>query len=59
MATRRHSTLGLKKGLENLECLRRKLVAITAHFAGFEAQSLNVHAGRSKEANSDFALSSG
>jgi hypothetical protein len=35
--------LGLNKGLKNLEPLRRKLVAITDRFAGFEAQSLNVH----------------
>jgi len=34
--------LGLNKGLENLECLRRKLAAITDRFAGIEAQSLNV-----------------
>jgi hypothetical protein len=39
----RMKDLGLNKGLENLECLRRKLVAITDRFAGFEAQSLNVH----------------
>jgi hypothetical protein len=35
--------LGLNKGLKNLEPLRRKLLAITDRFAGFEAQSLNVH----------------
>jgi len=35
--------LGLNKGLKNLECLRQKLVGITDRFAGFEAQSLNVH----------------
>jgi hypothetical protein len=35
--------LGLNKGIQNLECLRRKLVAITDRFADFEAQSLNVH----------------
>jgi hypothetical protein len=35
--------LGLNKGPENLERLRQKLVAITDRFAGFEAQSLNVH----------------
>ncbi len=34
---------GLKKRLENLACLRQKLVAVTDRFAGFEAQSLNVH----------------
>ena len=39
----RMKDLGLNKGLENLECLRQKLVAITDRFAGFEAQSLNVH----------------
>ena len=39
----RMKDLGLKKGLENLECLRQKLVALTDRFAGFEAQSLNVH----------------
>ena len=39
----RMKDLGLNKELENLECLRRKLVAITDRFAGFEAQSLNVH----------------
>jgi len=35
--------LGLNKGLKNLEVLRRRLVSITDRFAGFEAQSLNVH----------------
>jgi hypothetical protein len=39
----RMKDLGLNKGLENLECLRQKLVAVTDRFAGFEAQSLNVH----------------
>jgi hypothetical protein len=39
----RMKDLGLNKGLQNLECLRQKLVAITDRFAGFEAQSLNVH----------------
>jgi len=34
---------GLNKGLENLERLRQKLVGISDRFAGFEAQSLNVH----------------
>ena len=38
----RMKDLGLKKGLEK-ECLRQKLAAITDRFAGFEAQSLNVH----------------
>jgi hypothetical protein len=35
--------LGLNKGLENLGKLRQKLVAIPDRFAGFEAQSMNVH----------------
>jgi hypothetical protein len=39
----RMKDLGLNKGLKNLELLRRKLGAITDRFAGFEAQSLNVH----------------
>jgi hypothetical protein len=39
----RMKDLGLNKGLENLERLRQKLVAVTDRFAGFEAQSLNVH----------------
>jgi hypothetical protein len=39
----RMKDLGLNKGLKNLETLRRKLVAATDRFAGFEAQSLNVH----------------
>jgi hypothetical protein len=39
----RMKDLGLNKGLENLQCLRQKLVAITDRFADFEAQSLNVH----------------
>jgi hypothetical protein len=39
----RMKDLGLNKGLKNLEPLRRKLDAITDRFAGFEAQSLNVH----------------
>jgi len=39
----RMKDLGLNKGLKNLECLRQRLVAITDRFAGFEAQSLNVH----------------
>jgi hypothetical protein len=39
----RMKDLSLNKGLKNLEPLRRKLVAITDRFAGFEAQSLNVH----------------
>jgi hypothetical protein len=39
----RMKDLGLKKGLKNLGALRQKLVGITDRFAGFEAQSLNVH----------------
>jgi hypothetical protein len=39
----RMKDLGLKKGLENLPLLRKKLVAITDRFAAFEAESLNVH----------------
>lgn len=35
--------LGLNKGLENLNALRRKLVAVTDHMAGSEAELLNVH----------------
>jgi hypothetical protein len=39
----RMKDLGFNKGLENLERLRQRLVAVTDRFAGFEAQSLNVH----------------
>jgi len=39
----RMKDLGLNKGLENLGALRQKLIAITGRFAGFGAQSLNVH----------------
>jgi hypothetical protein len=35
--------LGLNKGLENLNALRRKLVAVTDRMVGFEAELLNVH----------------
>ena len=35
--------LGLNKGLENLNALRQKLVAVTDRLAGFEADLLNVH----------------
>lgn len=35
--------LGLNKGLENLNALRQKLVAVTDRMAGFEAELLNVH----------------
>lgn len=39
----RMKDLGLNKGLENLGPLRQRLVAITDRFAGFEAESLNIH----------------
>jgi hypothetical protein len=39
----RMKDLGLNKGLENLGALREKLTGITDRFAGFQAQSLNVH----------------
>ena len=39
----RMKDLALNKGLENLEALRKRLAGITDRFAGFEAQSLNVH----------------
>ena len=39
----RMKDLGLNEGLKNLEALRRKLVPMTDRFAGFQAQSLNVH----------------
>ena len=35
--------LGLNKGLENLNALRKKLVDVTDRLAGFEADLLNVH----------------
>jgi hypothetical protein len=35
--------LGLKKGLDNLEAVRQRLISATDRFAGFEAESLNVH----------------
>jgi hypothetical protein len=35
--------LGLNKGLENLNALRKKLVAVTDRLASFEADLLNVH----------------
>ncbi|MEW6744177.1 MAG: hypothetical protein AB1486_15600 [Planctomycetota bacterium] len=35
--------LGLNKGLDHLDALRRKLVAATDRLAGFEAELLNVH----------------
>jgi hypothetical protein len=34
---------GLRKGLDHLDCVRQKFQAITDRFAGFQAQSLNVH----------------
>ncbi len=39
----RMKDLGLNKGLENLAALRQKLIGVTDRFAGFQAQSLNVH----------------
>ena len=39
----RMKDLGLNKGLQNLEKLRRKLVGVTDRLTGFEAESLNVH----------------
>lgn len=39
----RMKDLGLNKGLKNLGTLRQRLIGITDRFAGFEAQSLNVH----------------
>ena len=35
--------LGLNKGLENLDALREKLMAVTDRLAGLEAELLNVH----------------
>ena len=35
--------LGLNKGLKNLGALRQRLIGTTDRFAGFEAQSLNIH----------------
>jgi len=34
---------GLRKGLDHLEAVRKKFLAITDRFAGFQAQWLNVH----------------
>src|SRR5262249_39650226 len=34
---------GLKKGLDHLQAVREKFQTITSHFAGFQAQWLNVH----------------
>lgn len=34
---------GLKKGLDHLAAVRTKFLGITARFAGFQAQGLNVH----------------
>jgi len=39
----RLKNLGLNKGLDNLGALREKLVVITDHLAGLEAELLNVH----------------
>ena len=35
--------LGLKKGLDNLEAVRQRLISASDRFLGFEAESLNVH----------------
>jgi hypothetical protein len=35
--------LGLKKGLENLDALRNKLMVVTDRLASLEAELLNVH----------------
>jgi len=35
--------LGLNQGLENLNALRQRLLAVTDRLAGFEAELLNVH----------------
>jgi hypothetical protein len=35
--------LGLKKGLDNWEALRQRLISAADRFVGFEAESLNVH----------------
>src|SRR5262249_51303052 len=43
LCVNRLKDLGLNKGLKNLESLRQRLIAIADRFAGFEAQSLNVH----------------
>jgi hypothetical protein len=39
----RMKDLGLNKGLDQLDALRRKLIAVTDRLAGFEAELLNVH----------------
>ncbi len=36
---------GLKKSLQNLDAVRRKLAAVSDRFAAFEAEALNVHVG--------------
>jgi hypothetical protein len=41
----RMKDLGLNKGLENLECLRQKLVAITDRFAGLGGHRKSGHSG--------------
>jgi hypothetical protein len=43
VCVKQRKDLGLNKGLENLQRLPQKLVAITDRFAGFEAQSLHGH----------------
>ena len=37
------TNFGLRKGLDHLDEARQKFQAITARFAGFQAQTLNVH----------------
>src|SRR6202162_1943459 len=37
------SDFGLKKGLQNLDAIRTKFLAVTDRFAGLQAQWLNVH----------------
>ena len=37
------SDFGLKKGLQNLDAVRTKFLAVTDRFAGLQAQWLNVH----------------
>src|SRR5207237_6173774 len=37
------SDFGLKKGLDHLDAVRQKFLAITGRFATFQAQCLNVH----------------
>ena len=37
------SDFGLKKGLDHLDAVRQKFLAVTDRFAAFQAQWLNVH----------------